>query len=178
MAKAVFQREGRCLLKQLFFKTIPIGLAVLSLGGWMVAQNPTTPTRVAYLEGNKIVENTKDFNKLKAVRDQAEAELKPLNDRLLTFESKIQANTATAAERQEYNTLRQTAQQTLEKWQTRQNQLLGPLAETANQTIAKVAKAQNVGFVFDSRIANQNGVIVWADDSLDLTNAVVQALPK
>ncbi|MDX2008436.1 MAG: OmpH family outer membrane protein [Meiothermus sp.] len=155
-----------------------MGLAVLALGGFMVAQTPNTATRVAYLEGVKVVENAKGYDAVKAIRDRAEAEMKPMNDRLRALEAKIDAGTASAAERQEYQTLAQTARQTLAKWEEQQNKALAPIAETANATIARVAKAQGVGLVFDSRIAIETGTIIYADASLDLTNAVVQALPK
>jgi outer membrane protein len=178
LCAAFWGRKGRYWLKKFLYSTIPVGLAILSLGGWIIAQTPNTATRVGYLEGNKVVENAKDFGKVKAIRDQAEAEMKPFNDRLKALEAKLEANTATAAERQEYQTLGQTARQTLAKWQEQQNKALAPIAESANATIAKVAKDQGFGMVFDSRIAIETGTIIYADASLDLTNAVVQALPK
>lgn len=73
-----------------------------------------------------------------------------------------------------------TAQTAYTKAQANHQQTLAkafqPLAVKINAAVAKVAKANSYSIVFDQRVAAQSKVIVYADASTNITNAVIKAI--
>ncbi len=153
-------------------------LATLLLSGLLVAQNQPTPSKIGYLNARAVVEAHPQFAQVKAVQAQAEAELKPLRDQLQALEAKIRAGNASAKEQQDYRVLAQSLQEAGRKWTERSNAILKPITEEIDQVIARVAKAQGFAMVLDQEVAASSGLVVYAAEELNLTQAVLQALPK
>ncbi|RDI94822.1 OmpH family outer membrane protein [Meiothermus sp. QL-1] len=158
--------------------TIVAALAFLVLGGSLLAQNRSVPTRVGYVDAEKVVQAHKDFKKVQDIRAQAERELKPLRDQAQALEAKLRAGNATAKEQQDYRIVAQSLQEAGRKWTERANAALKPITEEIDQAIARVAQQQGFAIVLDKRVAAQSGLVVYAADELDLTDAVIRALPK
>lgn len=159
----------------LFF--IPVLLGLL-LGGGLLAQDKTVVTRIGYIDTDAILQAHPQFAKVKEVQTQAQGELKPLQDQIKALEAKIQGGTATAKEQQDYQALAKGYQDTLKKWQDKQDGVINPITEAINGVVAKVAQEQGFAIVMDKRVAGTSGLIVYADPGLDLTDAVVKAMPK
>ncbi|WP_027882019.1 OmpH family outer membrane protein [Meiothermus rufus] len=153
-------------------------IAVLLLGGSLVAQNRPTPTRIGYIDAEKVVQAHKDFKKVQDVRNQAERELKPLRDQLQALEAKIRAGNASAKEQQDYRVLAQSLQEAGRKWTERSNAVLKPITEEIDQVIARVAQQQGFAMILDKKIAASSGLVVYAAEELEVTEAVIRALPK
>ncbi len=153
-------------------------IAVLLLGGSLVAQNRPTPTRIGYIDAEKVVQAHKDFKKVQDVRSQAERELKPLRDQLQALEAKIRAGNASAKEQQDYRVLAQSLQEAGRKWTERSNAVLKPITEEIDQVIARVAQQQGFAMILDKKIAASSGLVVYAAEELEVTEAVIRALPK
>jgi len=159
----------------LFFVPVLLGLL---LGGWLLAQDKTVATRIGYIDTDAILQAHPSFSKVKEVQTQAQGELKPLQDQLKGLEAKVQGGTATAKDQQDYQALAKGYQDTLKKWQDKQNTVLDSITEQINGVVAKVAQEQGLALVMDKRVAGTSGLVVYADSSLDLTDAVVKAMPK
>ncbi len=153
-------------------------LAGLLLGGSLIAQNRPTPTRIGYVDAEKVVQAHKDFKKVQDVRTQAERELKPLRDQIQPLEAKLRAGNATAKEQQDYRVLAQSLQEAGRKWTDRSNAVLKPITEEIDQVIARLAQQQGFAIVLDKKVAASSGLVVYAADELEITDAVVRALPK
>lgn len=153
-------------------------LAVVLLSSLMVAQNQSTASKIGYLNARAVVEAHPQFTRVKDLQARAEAELKPLRDQLQPLDAKIRAGNATAQEQQTYRTLAQSLQETSKKWSDQQNAALRPITEEIDQLISKVAKEQGFAIVLDQEVAASSGLVVYAAEELDITQAIVRALPK
>lgn len=163
-------------MKRLLF-LVPV-LAGLMLGSSMVAQNKNVPTRIGYVDVEQVVQAHPKYPAVKEIADATQKELKPLQDKLQPLSAKIQAGTATAKEQQDAQLLRQTIQQTASKYQQKQAAALEPITKSLDDIIAKVAQQQNFALILDRRVARDSGLVIYADDSLNLTDAVIKAIPK
>lgn len=160
-------------------KRLPLIGVLLALGALltpMLAQNKTVASRVGFVDADALVQAHPDYKKIQEVQSQARKELAPLEEKLKPLDEKVRAGQATAKERQDYEALAKTYQATLKKWQDRQNQVLKPILEDVDKAIAKVAKAQGFSVVMSRQVAAQSGLVVYADEDTDLTQAVIQEL--
>lgn len=144
----------------------------------LLAQDKTTPSRVGFVDADALIQAHPEFKKIQDIRAQARKELGPLEERLKPLDQKVKAGTASAKEQQDYQTLLQTYQTALKKWQERQAQALKPITEEIDRAIAKVAKAQGFSVVMNRQVAAQSGLVVYADEGTDLTQAVLEEVKK
>ncbi|GIW37946.1 MAG: hypothetical protein KatS3mg074_344 [Meiothermus sp.] len=156
---------------------VPI-LAGLLLSSLLVAQNQPTATKIGYLNARAVVEAHPQFARIKEIQAKAEAELKPLRDQLQPLEAKIRAGSATAQEQQNYRILAQSLQETGKKWTDQQNEALRPITEDIDKLVSKVAQEQGFAIVLDQEVAASSGLVVYAAQELDITQAILRALPK
>jgi outer membrane protein len=155
-----------------------IVVAGLLLGGSLVAQNRPVPTRIGYVDAERIVQAHRDFRRVQEVRTQAERELRPIREQLQPLEAKLRAGTATAREQQDYRVLAQSLQEAGRRWTERSNAVLRPITEEIDQVIARVAQQQGFAIVLDKQVAANSGLVVYAAEELDITEAIIRALPR
>ncbi|WP_243030401.1 OmpH family outer membrane protein [Thermus altitudinis] len=144
----------------------------------MLAQNKNVATRVGFVDADALVQAHPDYKKVQDLQAQARKELGPIEEKIKPLEAKIRSGQATAKERQDYENLVKTYQDTVKKWQERQNPVLKPILEDVDKAIAKVAKAQGFSVVMSRQVAAQSGLVVYADDDTDLTEAVKKELKR
>ncbi len=160
-----------------FWLFVPM-LTGLLLSGLLVAQDRPVASKIGYLNARAVVEAHPQFAKIKELQAKAEAELKPLRDQLQPLEAKIRAGNATAQEQQSYRTLAQNLQEAGKKWTDQQNAALRPITEEIDKLVSKIAQEQGFAMVLDQEVAASSGLVVYADEELDLTQAIVRVLPK
>ncbi|MGK0618354.1 OmpH family outer membrane protein [Meiothermus cerbereus] len=156
---------------------VPI-LAGLLLSSLLVAQTQPTANKIGYLNARAVVEAHPQFAKVREIQTKAEAELKPLREQLQSLDAKLRTGNATAQEQQAYRTAAQSLEAAGQKWGEQQNAALRPITEDIDKVIGKVAKEQGFAIVLDQEIAASSGLVVYAAQELDLTQAIVRALPK
>ncbi|PZA07970.1 MULTISPECIES: OmpH family outer membrane protein [unclassified Meiothermus] len=154
---------------------IPILLGVMIAATPLVAQNRPV-LRVGFLDSEKVIQAHPRYKEVQAVLDQANKELKPLTDQLVPLQQKIQAGTATAKEQQDFQTLRNAYQQASQKWNERRAKALEPITKEIDVQIDKFARAQGFGIILDRRVASSSGLVLYGDDSLDVTDEIINAL--
>ncbi|MCX7849117.1 OmpH family outer membrane protein [Thermus sp.] len=162
-------------------KRFSLAALLLALGALltpMLAQNKTVATRVGFVDADALVQAHPDYKKVQDLQAQARKEIAPLEEKLKPLNQKIASGQATAKERQDYDALLKTYQDTVKKWQDRQNPVLKPILEEVDQAIAKVAKAQGFAVVMSRQVAAQSGLVVYADEDTDLTQAVIRELKR
>ena len=154
---------------------IPILLGVMIAATPLVAQNRPV-LRVGFLDSERVVQAHPRYKEVQAVLDQANKELKPLTDQLTPLQQKIQAGTATAKEQQDFQTLRNAYQQASQKWAERRAKALEPITKEIDVQIDKFARAQGFGIILDRRVASSSGLVLYGDDSLDVTDEIINAI--
>ncbi|TBH16510.1 OmpH family outer membrane protein [Thermus thermamylovorans] len=156
-------------------------LALVVLGALlapMLAQNPTPASRIGFVDADALIQAHPDYRRVQDLQAQARREIAPLEERLRPLDQKVRSGQATARERQDYEALLKTYQDTVRKWQERQNPVLQPILEEVDQAIARVAKAQGFSVVMSRQVAAQSGLVVYADENTDLTQAVIRELRR
>ncbi len=179
VAKLSHFAKGVAILCSRMSWRIPLIISgILALGGWLIAQSPDSASRLGYVTSTAIVEAHSDFPKVKALQDKAKAEISPINDQLKALQAKVQAGTATTQERDQYQTLSKTVRDAATRWQKQQNEVLDPINQDANKAVTKIAKEQGFGIIIDADVARESNLVIYADADLNLTDAVIKALPK
>lgn len=153
-------------------------LAALLLSSLLVAQTPLTADKVGYLNARAVVEAHPQFARVKEVQAKAEAELKPLREQVQSLEAKLRQGNATAQEQQAYRTAAQRLETAGQKWNEQQSSVLRPITEDIDMVIGRVAKEQGFAIVLDQEVAASSGLVVYAAQELDLTQAIKQAISK
>lgn len=161
-------------------RNLAILLAVIVLGGGsaLYAQEKPTPNRVGYVNVESVIRAHPDFPQVEAIYKQADAELGPLNQQIEAIQAKIRANQATDKDRQDYQNLGNTYNETSKKWEEQANAKLQPITQKIDQVVATVAQSQGVAIVMNYEVARQSALVIYADQSTDLTTLVSQQIAK
>jgi outer membrane protein len=102
-------------------KGLPLAALFLALGALltpMLAQNKNVAARVGFVDADALVQAHPDYKKVQDVQAQARKELSPLEERLKPLDQKMRSGQASAKERQDYEALVKTYQDTLKKCRT------------------------------------------------------------
>jgi outer membrane protein len=156
---------------------VPVLLGFMIVTSPLIAQNQPM-LKVGFMDSQTVVQAHPRYKEIQAVIDQAQKELKPVEDQLKALQPKIQAGTATAKEQQDFQTLRNAYQQTYQKWAERQAKATEPITKQIDVEIAKFAKAQGFGIILDRRVAGPagTGLVLYGDNSLDVTDEVAKVV--
>jgi outer membrane protein len=138
----------------------------------------TQGSAICFVNAQSILEGNPDGAKVLEARKAAAAELQPLVQQIQALQQKIQAGSATAAERQQYDTLVKTYQARSKALQDAQNKLLEPITKAVDAAVAKVAAARGCVVVLDRQIAASSGLVVYADPSTDITQDVIAEVQR
>jgi outer membrane protein len=160
-------------------KYLHIILAVAATAAFTVPLAQTKATRIGFVTAQKVLENHPQGKGIVDQRTKATEELKPLQTQIVALQQKIQGGTATAAERQQYETLAKTYQARAKALQDKISKLLEPITKEVDLAVQKVAKAQGYVLVMDKAIAASSGLVIYADpDGTDLTDEVIAEVKK
>ena len=136
------------------------------------------PSGICFVNAQRVLEGHPDGAKVLEARKRAEDELKPLQQQILTLQQKISAGAATAAERQQYETLVKSYQARSAALQDAQNKLLEPITRAVDAAVARVAPMRGCAVILDRAIAAASGLVIYADPSTDITDAVIAEVRK
>ncbi len=158
-----------------------IGLTVAAVAAgsaftFGVAQNKST--RLCFVNAQNILKAHPKGKEVEGLRDSATKELQPLQTQAQALQQKVAAGTATAAERQQLDTLSKTIQATGKKWQERINKALDPITKEIDELIKTAARASSCSVVMDRAVAGQSALVVYADDDTDITEDVTKLIKK
>lgn len=120
----------------------------------------------------KAMPNSKAYLDLSAKIDK---ELQAKQKNLQTLATKAAA-TRSAADRQALTKAQQALVTSQNTYQQQLAKAFQPLASKLNAAVAKTAKANGYSVVLDQRVAAQSSLVVYANPTTDLTNAVIKAL--
>lgn len=160
-------------------KIIPVLLAVALTAAFTLPHAQTKATKIGFVNAQKVLESHPDGKNVIAQRKKALDELKPIQDQLTALQAKIQQNTATAAERQQFDLLAKSYTARSKQLQEKFDKLLAPITKDVDAAVGKVAKAQGYVIVMDRLIAQSSGLVIYADpEGTDLTPDVSAEVKK
>ncbi|WP_045233438.1 OmpH family outer membrane protein [Deinococcus pimensis] len=135
--------------------------------------------KVGFVNVQKVLEATPGGQTVAAVRKQADTELGAQAKKIQALQQKANTGPLSAADRQALDTYVKTYNATTQKYQKQIADKFAPVAKTVNNAVAVTARAQGYSMVFDYAIAQQSGLVIYADTkSTDLTQAVVNQVKK
>ena len=151
-------------------------LGALALGT-LAPHAQTAPQKIGYVDVQAVLQASPKYGDVDALYKKSQADLKPATDQLKAIQDK--GASATAAERQQYDTLLKTYQANAKKWEDQVNAKLTPLNADVNAAVSKVAQAQGFSMVLNKGVAAGSQLVIYADEkSLDLTPAVIAQIKK
>ncbi len=160
-------------------KIIPVLLAVALTAAFTLPNAQSKATKIGFVNAQKVLECHPDGKNIIAQRKKAEDELKPIQQQIQALQAKLQQNTATAAERQQYDVLAKSYQARAKQLQDKFDKLLTPVTKDVDTAVSKVAKAQGYVMVMDRLIASSSGLVIYADpEGTDLTDDVCGEVKK
>jgi outer membrane protein len=187
-------------LKEVFVKThfVERAIAVLAVSLWGVAAAQTTPpaappttppaapvtqpatltSPICFVNAQLVLEAHPDGAKVLEARKAAQTELQGLAGQIQALQQKIASGSATAADRQQYETLVRTYQTRTKTLQDQQNRLLEPITKAVDAAVTKIAPTRGCLIVLDRSIAASSGLVVYAAPGTDITNDVIAELQK
>ncbi len=155
---------------------LPLTLLLAFVGVLGLSQNKEIPTRIGYIDAQKVIEAHPKYGELDALQKQAENERKPVLEQLQALEPKLRDGSATAKERQDYEALRKVFDELGQKWQEKINAKLAPITQEIDAAIAKVAGENGFAMILSANVAAQSGLVVYASPDVDITDLVIRAL--
>lgn len=158
-------------------KLIPLAVLGTIAFGALVPQAQTGTQKIAYVDVQTVVKAHPKFGEVDALTKQGQAALKPTQDKITAIQKKGTA--ATAADRQNLDTLVKTYQTEAQKWEKQVSDKNAPILKDVDAAVSAAAKAQGVTMVLDKTIAATSGLVIYADEkAMDLTGAVSTQLKK
>jgi outer membrane protein len=160
-------------------KLLPIAAAVAITAAFTVPMAQSRATRIGFVNAQNVLKNHPQGARILDAQKKAQDELKGILDRIEALQVKVANNTITPAERQQLETLRKTGQARQTALNTQISKLLEPVTKEVDVAVNKVAKAQGFVLVMDRAIAQQSGLVIYADpDGTDLTEEVIKEVKK
>lgn len=173
-------RKGRASVRPMKINAkalAPVALVAAFGLGTLAPHAQTTPQKVGFVDVQTIMNAQPVGKELTELRKKADAELGALEKQIRDIDAK--GAQATAAEKQNRTTLVSTFQA---KAKTYDTQIQGMQArvtaaeKAADTAISTVAKSNGYSIVMDRRVAATSGLVVFAENGTDLTDAAVKAL--
>jgi len=156
-------------------KLVPLAVFGALAFGTLAPHAQNAGMKIGYVDVQALLKAHPKYGDVDTLNKQAQTALKPTADQLKAIQDKGQ--NASAAERQQYETLAKTYQTNAQKWQDQINTKLQPLTEDINKAVAATAAKQGFSMILDKNVAASSGLVIYADTkSLDLTDAVVKTL--
>ena len=155
---------------------LPFALALALVGVLGLSQNKEIPSRVGYIDAQKVIEAHPKYADIKALKEKADSELKPITDQLKAIEPKIRDGSASAKERQDFENLRKVYADISGEWQKKINTALTPITKEIDATIARVAAQNGFSMILSANVAGQSDLVVYASPDIDVTDLVIRAL--
>lgn len=144
--------------------------------GTLTPHAQTAPQKVAFVNVAEVLKNHPGNAAVVAIQAKASAELKDYENQIKAIQAK--GSSATAAEKDKADQLMKTAQAAAQNYQKQIAEKSAPIEKAVDAAVSAAAKANGVAIVMDKATAAQSGLVVYADDSTDITAAVIKSLKK
>jgi outer membrane protein len=155
---------------------------IVALAGLAQAQTqPATPfSGVCFVTAQKVLQNHPQGQAVLDAQKKAQDELAGLARQIQALQVKVANNSATAAERQQLETLIKTYQSRGDQLKRNIDKLLEPITREVDAAVTEVAKIRGCALVLDRAIAGSSGLIIYANPELtpDITDDVISFLKK
>jgi len=164
----------RVAMKRLTLALVAIVAVALMLGANLGAQD--APTRIAFVDSQALIASHPAGQSANELRDLATEEIGELRGQLDGLQTKAQAEGLSNEEAELFDVLVATLESVQSRYAADIADAAQPAIEAVNAAIREVAEQAGVAIVLDIEAAAESGMVVYAADGLDLTEAVADLL--
>jgi outer membrane protein len=163
-------------MKRLTLALLTVLAVALTLGVNLGAQD--APVRLAFVDSQALIAAHPAGQQANDLRELAATEIGDLRAQLDELQAKAQAAGGLSNEDGElFNLLVTTYESVQTRYQSDIAAAAQPAIEAVNAAIKAVADENGIAVVMDIAAAAESGLVVYAADGLDLTDAVAERLP-
>lgn len=161
-------------MKRLTLALVAVVAVALMLGANLGAQD--APARIAFVDSQALIASHPAGQAANELRALAAEEIGGLRERLDGLQAKARAEGLNNEESELFNVLVATYDSVQARYAADIAQAAQPAIEAVNAAIRTVAQANAVAVVMDIEAAAESGMVVYAAEGLDLTEAVAELL--
>ncbi|MFO8149408.1 MAG: OmpH family outer membrane protein [Trueperaceae bacterium] len=161
-------------MKRLTLALVAAVAVALMLGANLGAQD--APTRIAFVDSQALIASHPAGQSANELRELAAEEIGGLRERLDGLQTKARAEGLNNEEAELFDVLVATYDSVQARYASDIAEAAQPAIEAVNAAIRSVAEDNGVAVVMDIEAAAESGMIVYAADGLDLTEAVADLL--
>jgi outer membrane protein len=158
-------------------RIVPMLLTALLIGALTVPQAQQKSFKLGFVNTAEVLNAHPRGKEARDTLAQREKELKDITDKAAPLSDKFNKGTITAAERQTLEVLQKSAQAVNAKYTKKYNDITDPITKDIDPLVAKVAKAKGFSMIMSAEQAQQ-GLVIYAEDDLNLTDEVIVELKK
>lgn len=137
----------------------------------------TGAQKVGFVDVNKVVQADPGYPAIADLQKKGQADLKTISDQITAIQQK--GANATAADRQNYDTLTKTYDQKAKSWNDQVQAKTKPILDKVDTAVGAVAKAQGFAILMDKSVAAQSNLVIYADtNSTEVTDQVIAQMKK
>lgn len=148
----------------------PIALVAAFGLGTLAPHAQTGAQKVGFVSVDALFAASSANKDVQALNSKAQAELAPLEKQIQDIDAKGTA--ATAAEKDKRAQLVTTYQAKAKDYSTQIQAKTKPVEEAIDKALGDYAKANGFSVIMDRAVAQQSGLVVYAETSTDVTEAV------
>jgi outer membrane protein len=132
------------------------------------------PTKIVFVDSQAAISAHPAGAASDALQEQATGEISGLRDQIQGYTDRIRAGQQLTPEENEiYQTLLTTIQTVQQRWQQEITATAEPALAAVNEAIAELADEQGYTIVMEFGVSATSGLVVYAQDGLDITSAVI-----
>ena len=161
-------------MKRLTLASVAVVAVALMLGANLGAQD--APTRIAFVDSQALIAAHPAGQAANDLRALATEEVGELRDQLDGLQAKARAEGLNNEEAELFNVLLATYESVQARYAADIAEAAQPAIDAVNAAIREVAEQNGVAVVMDLGTAAESGMVVYAADGLDLTEAVAELL--
>lgn len=161
-------------MKRLTLALVAAVAVALTLGANLGAQD--APTRIAFVDSQALIASHPAGEAANELRALATAEVGDLRDQLDGLQTKARAEGLSNEEAELFNVLVATYDSVQARYAADIAEAAQPAIDAVNAAIREVAEQTGIAVVLDLQVAAESGMVVYAADGLDLTEAVAALL--
>lgn len=152
----------------------PVALVAAFGLGTLAPHAQTGAQKVGFVNVDALFAASSGNKDLQALNAKAQAELGPLEKQIQEINAK--GASATAADKDKLNQLLTTYQAKAKDYGTQIQAKSAPVEQAIDKALGDYAKANGFSVVMDRNVAQQSGLVVYADTSTDITEAVKKSI--
>ncbi len=162
-------------MKRITMLVIGVAAAMLLMSTSLTAQPDSN--RLVFVDSQALIAAHPSGVAATELRAQAQTEVNEIRQQLETMQRRAQAGEQlTNEETERFNILVTTLESVQARYQADIAAAAGPAIEAVNAAIRDISVEQGYGIVFDIGAAADSGLVVYAADGLDITDAVMTRL--